>query len=189
MKILVACYSRTGRTRKAGEALTAALTAMEEVASAEFVEIVDRKNRAGAWGFVKAGKDAMFGKMTEIQSLDVPVEQYDAVVVGTPVWAATYAPAAGAFLRDFADRIQRAAFLATMRASGDRKTMRDLARVAQAEPIAELTLIDAKIAGDDEAAFLQPVRDFAGRIVKAVAGGGQSPDAPRQPETFRQGRQ
>ena len=187
MKILVACYSRTGRTRKAGQALAVALDRLDEVQAAHFVEIVDTRNRAGAWGFVRSAKDAMLGKDAQIEPICLDVADFDAVVVGTPVWAATYAPAAGAFVRQCAQQIRRVAFLATQRSSGDKKTYRDLTRLAESDPLATCTLIDGKIASDDREGFIEPITDFARRIVRAMADQGAG-DAPGQPQPSGEGR-
>ena len=54
-KTLVAYYSRTGTTKKVGEAIAKAL-------KADIDEIIDLKKRSGAIGWVVSGKDASQGK-------------------------------------------------------------------------------------------------------------------------------
>ncbi|MDK2849883.1 MAG: hypothetical protein PWR32_550, partial [Candidatus Woesearchaeota archaeon] len=78
MKILVVCYSRTGKTRKIANKIAQSL-------NADFDEIIDQKPRRGFLGFLKAGYDATLGKTTEITFTRNP-ENYDLIILGTPVW-------------------------------------------------------------------------------------------------------
>lgn len=51
-------------------------------------------------------KDVMTGKKPELEPYDFSKNQYDAIVVGTPVWAASMAPPVRTFLEayDFSDK-------------------------------------------------------------------------------------
>jgi flavodoxin len=85
-KVLVVYYSRTGNTKKVAEDVARAL-------NADLEQLVDKKDRAGATGYIIAGKDASTGKTTELEPVKQDPAQYDLVVLGTPVWAWNMTPA------------------------------------------------------------------------------------------------
>jgi flavodoxin len=92
MKSLVVYYSRTGNTKTVGEAI-----AKEWGADCE--EIIDLKKRTGLrpirW--LIAGKDAWRRKLTKIRTQKKP-ENYDIIIVGTPIWAGKMTPAVRTYL-------------------------------------------------------------------------------------------
>jgi menaquinone-dependent protoporphyrinogen IX oxidase len=90
MKTLVAFFSRTGTNRKIAEAVARAL-------GADLDEIIDLKKRSGAFGLLWAGKAARSHDTTEITSKLDPGE-YDAVVLGSPIWAGNLTPALRTYL-------------------------------------------------------------------------------------------
>ncbi|MGC8816544.1 MAG: flavodoxin family protein [Candidatus Hadarchaeum sp.] len=92
MKILVACYSRTGTTKEVGEAIAKEL-------GADFDEIVDLKKRTGLppIRFLIAGKDATRKRKTNIK-FERAAAGYDLIVIGTPVWAGNITPAVRTYL-------------------------------------------------------------------------------------------
>ena len=90
MKALVAFYSRTGYTKGVGEEIARCL-------NADIDEIIDKKNRSGIRGFLGGVIDALFNKPTEIVYKSNP-EEYDLVIIGSPVWAGRPAPAVKAYL-------------------------------------------------------------------------------------------
>jgi len=81
-KVLCICYSRTGNT----------LQAMSEIAEAldcELLQVKDKVNRSGAFGYLRCGLDAM-RKRTHVTSRVTPehgLDTYQLVIVGTPIWA------------------------------------------------------------------------------------------------------
>ena len=81
MKILVAFYSRSGRTRKIAEEISAKL-------GGDLDEIRDDVNRQGILGWLKAGRDAGAKRLTSIKIQRNP-EDYDLVVLGSPTWNGT----------------------------------------------------------------------------------------------------
>jgi flavodoxin len=90
MKYLVACYSRTGHNKTIGEAIAKAL-------SADIDEIIDKKKRSGRIGWLRAGRDGTSQRMTEIQT-DKNPQDYDIIILGTPIWAGNMTPAIRTYL-------------------------------------------------------------------------------------------
>ncbi len=80
MKTLVVYYSRTGNTKFVAEEITAEL-------GADIEEIIDLKNREGKLGWLSASRDGTGNRQTKIQETTRDPQNYDLIVIGTPVWA------------------------------------------------------------------------------------------------------
>ena len=151
MKTLVVFYSRTGVTRTVAQALAGQL-------QADIEELHDRKKRAGALGFIVGGKDACLKRLTEI---DPPVKDpaaYDLVVIGTPVWADTMAPAVRTYLSQRVQSLRNVAFFCTMMGSGDKKTFVALEEVVGKPPKGVLALLSKQV---KSGTFAPSVQEFA----------------------------
>lgn len=122
MKILIAYYSRTNFTKKLAEELALSL-------GAELEEVVDLKDRRGALGFVKAGKDAVQKNLTEIKPTTKKVSDYDLLIIATPVWVGTMASAVRTFLTEEKDNIKRLACLATQGGKDLQKVFGEIEKV------------------------------------------------------------
>ncbi|MFH2027554.1 MAG: hypothetical protein ABIJ08_00305 [Nanoarchaeota archaeon] len=85
MKTLITYYSRTGTTRKVANEIAVQL-------GCDTDEIIDKTKRSGPLGYITSGRDAMKKSLTEIETKKDP-SQYDLVIIGTPIWAWTMAPA------------------------------------------------------------------------------------------------
>ena len=91
MKALVVYYSRTGNTRAVAERIAQEL-------GAEIEEVLDKKKRSGALGFLLGGKDATMGNKTEKAETSKNPADFDLLVVGTPVWSSSPTPAIRTYL-------------------------------------------------------------------------------------------
>lgn len=88
--VLIVFYSRTGKTRLVAHKLAALLDADVE-------ELHDRKNRAGAINWLRAGFDATLRRITELESLP-DGRPYKVVLLGMPVWSFQMPPAMRAYV-------------------------------------------------------------------------------------------
>lgn len=93
MKSIIIYYSYGGNTRKVAEKI-------QKILGADAAEIKTVKPYIGSYDDVVAqGKrEVDSGFMPEIQPLKVDLSQYDTVILGTPVWWYTFAPAMKTFL-------------------------------------------------------------------------------------------
>lgn len=159
MKILTAFYSRTGTTRKAADQIASFLKGK----GAEIVteEIIDTKNRKGFFGWLRAGRDAMKKRETEVRPVQADVASFDLVVVGGPVWGWTVCPAVRTFLSGQKDQIRKAAFFCTMGGSGAERTFGEMEEILGKAPEATLALTEKQVKAEDEAGYLEKVRNFA----------------------------
>ncbi|MHA2153218.1 MAG: flavodoxin [Candidatus Thorarchaeota archaeon] len=90
MKVLVTYYSRTGTTKLVGELIAKAM-------GAETDEIVDVKERLGPVNYMRAARDAAGMKPTKIEYTQNP-DDYDVIILGTPIWWNNIPPATRTFL-------------------------------------------------------------------------------------------
>jgi menaquinone-dependent protoporphyrinogen IX oxidase len=79
MKTLIVFYSRTGNTRKVAAALAREL-------DADMLEIRCDRYRAGAVRYLQAGYDSVVGNLPKIVMPRYSAEDYDLMLIGTPVW-------------------------------------------------------------------------------------------------------
>lgn len=105
MKILVAYYSRTGTTSAVAERLAQEL-------GADIDEIVDLQERLGPVNYMRAARAAKGLKTTEIRYEKNP-EDYDIVVIGTPIWWNNLPPAPRTYLSSFDLKGKKVAFFIT----------------------------------------------------------------------------
>lgn len=94
MKSIVLYYSYSGNTRRVAERIG-------EAAGADIAEIRTAAPYTGSYDdVVDQGRwEVNSGFLPEIEALDVDMSQYDTVILGTPVWWYTLAPAMSSFLR------------------------------------------------------------------------------------------
>ncbi|MFA5131015.1 MAG: flavodoxin [Patescibacteria group bacterium] len=142
MKTLIVFYSRTGITRKVGQKIAAELGADSE-------EIIDTENRAGAWGYLKSGKEAMQKKLGVIAPVKYNPENYDLVVVGTPTWSSTMACAVRTYLTEHKTAIKEIAVWATHISGGGEKANRFMAELVGKTARAEIVLKSKDVATDN----------------------------------------
>jgi len=137
-KILVVYYSRTGVTKKVGQAIAGALGCEQE-------EIIDRRDRMGPAGYMGAGRDAMFKRLTEIAPIKKDPSQYNLVIIGTPVWAFTMSAAIRTYLARNRDKFNSVAFFCTEGGSGGRRTFREMEVICGKQPVAVLELTQNEV--------------------------------------------
>jgi len=131
MKTLVVYYSRTGHTRSVAQKIA-------EILHADLDEIIDKKNRSGMVGYLKAGKDAMTKANADIGYKLNPTD-YDMVVIGTPIWGFTMTPALRTYLTAHSNSIKKVAFFATSGGSEFNKTAGEMELLSK-QPVATLLL-------------------------------------------------
>ncbi|MGD9496520.1 MAG: flavodoxin family protein [Armatimonadota bacterium] len=164
MRVLVVYYSCSGMTKRACEAIAASLAAAGHEAVTE--ELIDRTERGGMLGFVRGGRDAMRRRSTEIEPVQADPTAFDLVVIGTPVWAATCTPAVRVFCEQFAGKLPRVAFVATMGGRGEAGAYAAMRECCGAAPVATLTLIDKAIKSGDAKQLGAKVDCFVRELLK-----------------------
>jgi flavodoxin len=97
MKNLVVYYSWMGSTRAAAEAIAGAVRG-------DLLELREKDRRKGIWGFLKGGFQASTGRGSRLD-IDLPGPAgYDAVFIGTPVWAGKPCAAFNTIMKQWAGK-------------------------------------------------------------------------------------
>ena len=78
-KTLILYYSLTGNTKACCEALQQAL-------GADTIEIKDRVDRSGKWGFFKTAIGSLLGMHTDIEPENPDFSTYPNIILGSPIW-------------------------------------------------------------------------------------------------------
>lgn len=167
MRVLFAFYSRTGTTKKACRRIAALLEA--EGVEVQVEEIVDLTNRSGAFGHARGGVSAVLEIPTETQPVEAQVAAFDVVVIGTPVWGMTCAPAARAFCEEHAEQLREVAFVVTMQGIGEKGALRALERHCGREPVATVTLVERDVHSGSLENFREPMAAFAQELIESVS--------------------
>lgn len=105
MKTLVAYFTRTGNTKVAAKELAKKL-------DCDIEEIVDNKKRTGVIGSTGAYISPI-NKKTTIKKIKADLEEYDMVILGTPIWWYTISPATREFVKKYKGKIDKFSLLYT----------------------------------------------------------------------------
>lgn len=111
MKSLVVFYSRTNITKKLAERIAGEI-------DADIEEIVSKVNYSGKIGYARGGKDAMTGKIVELEPLKYDPSEYDVVYLGAPVWASKAANPLISYLKLNEGKFKNVKFFLTAGSSG-----------------------------------------------------------------------
>ncbi|MFX0138434.1 MAG: flavodoxin family protein [Candidatus Hodarchaeota archaeon] len=140
MNSLLIFYSRTGKTRKIAELISNSL-------NCEYEEIIDIKKRTGfIIGFFKCGYAATTGKLTTIKELQKNPENYDLIILGTPIWNKRMTPAIRTYITNNLGKFKDVAFFCTEGGKGGPKAFENMAKLCKKEPLStlEITKKDTK---------------------------------------------
>ncbi|SAK93978.1 flavodoxin family protein [Caballeronia ptereochthonis] len=145
-KVLVVCFSRSGRTRALGATLAGRL-------SADFEAITEPADRSGMQGYVRSLADAICGRSVRIDPPEHDVARYDVVVIGTPVWAGTVSAPVRAWLAANRRRLPHVAFFCTQHARGAATAFADMTKLAGKQPVARCAITGTPRADDERRAI------------------------------------
>lgn len=150
-KILVAYYSRTGHTSDIAKQIALAC-------DAELESIKDIRRHRHAFGYLRMVFEAAFHLETTNQRVQNQPDEFDIVVIGTPIWCWNMASPVRAYVKRFRSRFKRVAFFCTCGGSGQAKVIRDLEKLAGQTALASLALAEpelrSEIADQKIAAFI-----------------------------------
>ena len=111
MKALIIYYSRTDITKKVAELIKTKL-------NCDIERIEDVKTRKGKLGFIMSCREAVMKKTPKIKPMESNPENYDLIIIGTPVWANNIASPLRTYLTHNKEKIKDIAFFCTQRSSG-----------------------------------------------------------------------
>jgi flavodoxin len=154
MKSIVVFYSRTGTTRRIGEALARLL-------ACDCEELFDTKKRSGPLGFVSAGRDAQAKKLTTLADIKHDPALYDLVILGTPVWGRTLSSAMRTYISANKSKFRRVAFFCTQGGAGSKQLFDEMEALCEQRPVDILAVSQQEVKKD---AYQGKLRQFAYRL-------------------------
>lgn len=154
MKSLVVFYSRTGTTKRIGEALAQLLASDRE-------ELVDTKKRSGLLGFLSAGRDAQAKKLTTLADVKHDPATYDLVILGTPIWGGTLSSAMRAYISANKSKFKRVAFFCTQGGTRNKQLFDEMEVLCEQHPVDILAFSQKEV---KKGAYQDKLRQFAYRL-------------------------
>ena len=142
MDSIIVYYSLNGNTKQTAEKIA-------EITGSDLLCISPRKPfpDSGAKKFIFGGKSAVMGETPELLPYEFNADRYDTVIIGSPVWAATFAPPIRTFIAENKDKLskKRLAAFVCQSGNGAEKTFSKMkAFIGTDKFAAELVLIDPK---------------------------------------------
>ena len=141
MKTAIVYYSMFGNTKLVAEQMSAAL-------DADLIPLVPKKAypNSGFKMFFWGGKSAVMGEKPNLEPYAFDPTAYDLVILGSPVWAGTFAPPVRTFLHQHRDDLRAKRLAVFFCCSGGPGKVLDKLRayLSGSEPEQELILIDPK---------------------------------------------
>jgi flavodoxin len=98
MKIAIVYYSYEGNCALAAETLAEIFTASGKTAAVFEIKTEDTKKRRGFSKYFWGGSQVFMRKKPALAPLDFDPAGHDLIILGTPIWAASPAPAMRSFL-------------------------------------------------------------------------------------------
>lgn len=139
MNGIILYYSKTGNNKKLGEIL-------KEKLNFSLEEIIDKKRRDGFFGFIISGYDAFTKRLTKIEDLNSKIDNFDHVVIGTPIWAGNITPAIRTLLIQNKDKIKSYSIY-SVSAYGEKnsKIINDFVKIIGFEPKSYIFIKDIEL--------------------------------------------
>lgn len=135
---LVVYYSLTGNTKDVAETIAGEFDA--------FVEpIQDSVKRTGFLGYMRSGFEAMTSKLSVIKKPEKHPEQFDLVIVGSPVWVGSMASPVRSYLSNHPVKSAKFAAFCTSGGPKNSKALADMTALAMQKPVATLGLSNAEL--------------------------------------------
>ncbi len=140
MNSFVVFYSKSGNTKKIAKIVS-------EKLGSDLEEIKDLKNRKGFFGFMISGFEAVTEKPSKIAQIEKNPENYDLVIVCTPVWAGSLSSPVRTYLQNYGKSIKKIAFIACCGLKPN-KTFNQMQKLSK-EPINSLYLTEEDMRTDN----------------------------------------
>lgn len=158
MKTLVVYFSLTGSTEFVAKIISNNL-------DADLCEVIDKKHKKGKLIYLKGGAAAIREKLTEIEAAK-SIENYDLIIVGSPIWAGKITPAIRTFLslNDFSQK--KGAFFITLGGDKPEKSIENMRKTTGFSSIVKELAISNTI--EDKKEVEKMVLDWCEEIKKIL---------------------
>lgn len=145
MKTAIVYYSMSGNTEYVAEKIADKLKGSDEVSLIRISPVKAYPDK-GAKKFLWGGKSAVMGDTPKIMPYDFNAEDYDRIIIGTPVWASTFVPPLKTFFNENPDINKKPVAVFTCFSGGgaDKAVLKMKKRLDVENFEAELILVDPK---------------------------------------------
>ena len=170
-RILVVYFSRSGNTRRLA-------TEIAEACGADLEELLPVRPREGLRGYLRSTFEALLGLTPALQPLHHRLQDYETVIIGTPIWVWNIASPVRSFIQTHRAALQQRtlALFCTCDRSGRQKVIEDLHRLCARAPVAALALTASEIAARTyDARMLRFLRDLKRRRLPVVVAPAEVP--------------
>ncbi len=157
MRAIIVYYSLEGNTDYAAKLLAQELGA--DLLRLEPITPYPTDNRK----FLLGGKDATFGVEPPLKPYNFNADDYDVVVLGTPLWAWTYAPPLKTFIKGNNLSGKKLAFFVSSGGGDDKKCFAKLCKATGCENAPTLSVIDPL--KNKNPADIEKIKKFAEEIM------------------------
>jgi len=154
MRGLVVYYSRTGATKKVGEAIASLLDFDKEL-------LLDVKSRKGALGYIRSGREASLKKLAEIKKLKKNPDDYDLIIIGTPIWGWNISSPIRTYVTANKNEFKKVAFFCTQGGSGAERAFREMKKIIGKKAVAVLALKTKDVVNNNH---MNKVNEFVNKI-------------------------
>jgi flavodoxin len=137
-KILVVYHTRTGFTGGVAKEIASAC-------GADLESVVEVRRRFLNKNYVRFAIGAALHASTPIARIRHAPDQYDLVVVGTPIWCWNMSGPIRAFLNNHRNQCKQLAFFCTYGGSGAEKVLQDMTTLAGKTPTATVAITNDEI--------------------------------------------
>jgi len=155
-KTLVVFYSRSGVTKKVALEISRNL-------NCEIEEIIDKKKRSGVFGFIRSGFEAIKKKLPEIAQIAKNPENYDLLILGTPVWASNISSPLRTYIVNYKGRFKNVSFFSTQSSSRETKVFAEFEEMCEKKPISILKLREKDVKRNE---YAKKIEEYCAVISK-----------------------
>ena len=156
-KRLVVYYSRTNHTHKVAERIALGLGATME-------RILDARNRRGALGYLRSGREATMKRSGQIRPVMEDPSEYDLVILGSPVWSWSLSSPMRSYVIAQKESLRNVAFFCTEGGSGGQRLFGQLETLCGKAPVATLEITEGELKSGDYAGkadeFIRQLSEF-----------------------------
>jgi flavodoxin len=135
---LVVYYSRTGITQEVATRIAAAC-------ACDIEPVRDVRPRTGWAGYLRSGHEAFACKTPPIAAMARNPDDYELVILGSPVWVGRLSAPMRSYVQANAARFRRVAAFCTMGGSGADKVLDEIAALCGKPLVARMALADREI--------------------------------------------
>lgn len=138
-KILVVYFSRSGETKTLAREISQKLNCALE-------EIKPLKSYSGILGYQRALLQALFKRTPDIRPLQNNINDFELVILGSPVWNGSLSGPARSFIAKHKSELKNVAFFATQGGKyGQKKIFEQMKNYSEKTPLAVLSVTDKEI--------------------------------------------